>query len=200
MNLRFFKSLLVGLSILLTFPSLAQEAESSNYSKEEFIQDFKNGVLLVRLQDRSLSMSEMEKRGMTEQMEALAAQQRRENREIMLSFKSTFNFCPVYFFYAKNSEAIRSGDFTGKVFDANLEPVDISTGGSIFTAEFGETEKLGIDGLIIRDSQMLALKEPLPYFERRYVFFGLIERSKARMIELYNKKLHDYDKLFEKGA
>ena len=196
MNLRFFK--LVSLLLCLSAPMAisAQVSAPEEYTKEDFIRDFKQGYLLVRLQDKHLTIKSLKENGNEDEIEQIIAKQRRENQEIMLSFSNVFTFCPVYFFYAKDSEAIRKGDFKDKVFDAQLQSVDLNSEKVVFTAEFAETEKLGIEGLIIRDSQMLALKDPLPYFERRYAFFGLIERSKAQMIERYNKKLYKYAEIY----
>lgn len=195
---RFFTCFTLGLSLLFGSP-LVHAQESANYEKQsrkEFIQDFKNGILLVRLQDRDKSIRDLEERGLTKEADKIRQAQRRENREIMLSFGKTFDFCPVYFFYAKDSEVIRKGDYQGKVFDANLELLELPAGKKIFTAEFAETETLGIDGFIVMDDRLLPLEDPLPYFERRYVFFGLISRSKAKMVEAYNKKLQEYAKMY----
>lgn len=196
---RFFTYTAIALTLLSLSPNLhAQETrKSEKQSRKEFIHDFKNGVLLVRLQDRDKSIRELEERGLADEAEKIRQAQRRENRETILSFGKTFDFCPVYFFYAKDSEAIRKADFTGKVFNANLEVVEVPEGKKIFTAEFAETETLGIDGLIVMDDRLLPLEDPLPYFERRYIFFGLINRSKAKMVEAYNEKLHEYAKMYD---
>ncbi len=171
------------------FAGLAQE--SSNYNRSQFIEDFKQATLLVRLQDKALSLKALEDKGKSKEAERLRQIQYQENREILLSFKNTFDFCPVLFFYSSNSEAIRKGNYEGILFDAELKASDLKTE-NVFIAEFAETEELGIDGLIVKDKQMLALPEQLPYFERRYVLLGMIERSKARMIEAYNHKLSEY--------
>lgn len=192
---RFFRQILALL--IASSSALSAQADSKTYGKAAFIKEMKEGVLLVRLQDKDKTIKNLEERGMTKEMELISAKQRRENEEIMLAFSVVFDFCPVYFFHSKDSEAIRQGDFSGKIFDASLQRIELSEESPIFTGEFSETAQLGIDGLIITDRQLLPLKDPLPYFQRRYVFFGLIERSKARMIELYNKKLHDYAQLYE---
>lgn len=193
---RFFPAVLITFILISSYNLQAQESKSNKYPKREFIRDFKNGVLLVRLQDKSLTLKTLKERGMAKESEDLAAKQRRENQEIILSFSHVFSFCPVYFFYAQDSEAIRNGDYESKVFNAQQQSVSIPPEKHVFTAEFGETENLGIDGLIISDSKLLKLEDPLPYFERRYAFFGLVERSKARMIERYNKKLYDYAEMY----
>ena len=158
---------------------------------EEFVQQLRNSALLVRLQDKSVSISTLNEKGMQKEAAALAEEQRRENREILLSFSQTFDFCPVYFFYAKDSEAVRKGNLEGVVFNYNLEVVKPEFE-KFYTAEFAETPDLGIDGFIVKNQNLLALDNDFPFFERRYVFFNLIERSKAEMIEAYNSKLHDY--------
>lgn len=160
-------------------------------TKEEFVEQLKNSALLIRLQDKSKTILTLKKKGLEKEADILANQQRQENREILLSFSKTFDFCPVYFFYAKDSEAVREGNLEGVVFNYNLEVVSLQLD-KFFTAEFAETPDLGIDGLIIKNQNLLALDRNLPFFERRFVFFNLIERSKAEMIEAYNKKMHDY--------
>jgi post-segregation antitoxin (ccd killing protein) len=188
----FIKVLLI--LIVLGGNSLRGQSEvsfGSPKTAEEFVQQLRNSALLVRLQDKSVSISTLNEKGMQKEAEALAAEQRRENREILLSFSQIFDFCPVYFFYAKDSEAIRKGNLTGVVFNYNLEIVKIEID-KFFTAEFAETPDLGIDGLIVKNQNLLALDNDLPFFERRYVFLNLIERSKAEIVEAYNNKLYDY--------
>ncbi len=160
---------------------------------DEFVAQLKSSALLVRLQDKSKSIATLQEKGLAKEAQAIADAQRRENREILLSFSQTFDFCPVYFFYAKDSEAVREGKHDGIVFNYQLEVVELTID-KFFTAEFAETPDLGIDGLIVKNQNLLALDSGLPFFERRYVFLNLIERSKAEMIEAYNRKLHDYAK------
>lgn len=185
--------------MLLCFSGLSISAQdeklnSSPSTTEEFVKQLKNSALLVRLQDKSKTILTLKEKGLEKEAEALAKEQRQENREILLSFSKTFDFCPVYFFYAKDSEAIRTGHLEGLVFNYKREIVSLPLD-KFFTAEFAETPDLGIDGLIIKNQNLLALDNDLPFFERRFVFFNLKERSKAEMIEAYNKKMHDYASL-----
>lgn len=187
------------LFLLLCFSGLSLSAQdeklnSSPSTTEEFVKQLKNSALLVRLQDKSKTILTLKEKGLEKEAEALAKEQRQENREILLSFSKTFDFCPVYFFYAKDSEAIRTGHLEGLVFNYKREIVSLPLD-KFFTAEFAETPDLGIDGLIIKNQNLLALDNDLPFFERRFVFFNLKERSKAEMIEAYNKKMHDYASL-----
>lgn len=157
---------------------------------ETYLQELKQGFLLIRLQDKQQSLEVLEAKGMMEQAASIRQQQYHENKETMLSFEQTFDFAPVYFFYAKDSEAIRSGNLAGHVFNANNEIVASENLPSTFyVGEFSETKNLGIDGLIILDQNLIPLKAPLPHFERKYTWFGLAKRSKAEMAAAYNKKL-----------
>lgn len=187
---RFFSPLpalfLLFLSLGIDRPIVAQNPFEN---KLQFAQALKEGVLLIRLQDKEKSIAELQERGMQKQALKMAQRQARENKEILLSFKTTFDFCPVYFFYAKDSEAIRAGDFAGKVFDLERQLVSVPKERRVFTGFFGETEELGTDGFIVHDDQILPFQGSLPYFERRYGFFGLIEKSKAKMLKNYNKRL-----------
>lgn len=123
--------------------------------------------------------------------------QYRENKEILLSFSQTFDFCPVYFFYSDASDDIRERNFEGHLFDAGLQPVEASVVPEIFySAEFSETENLGIKGLILMDQKLMPLEAPFPFYQRKYIFGGLISMSKARMVEQYNSRLFDTYKMW----
>jgi hypothetical protein len=198
-NYRFFtRPLLILFLLQITTGHLnAQDVDASaKYGIRDYVKDLKNGIILVRLQDKTASLELLKARGLKKEAQKLEEAQALENKETMLSFAGAFSFCPVYFFYAKDSESIRIGDFNDKLFDVDFNIAQAPLHVKVFIAEFSETEILGIDGLIIMDSQLLALKDPLPYFERRFVFLSLFERSKAKMIEVYNKRMHDYAEMY----
>ncbi|PTM05275.1 MAG: hypothetical protein DA405_04560 [Bacteroidetes bacterium] len=200
-NLSLTRIIFTCLIILLETSGLSLMAQENNterktLSREEFVQELKNSALLVRLQDRTNTLAILKEKGLINEAEKLAQQQRLENKETLLSFTQTFDFCPVYFFYAKDSEAIRSGDLQGILFNANLELVPVKLD-KYYTAEFAETPDLGIDGLIVMDQRLLSLDNSLPFFERRFVFFNLKERSKAEIVEAYNARMHEYFNFYQ---
>src|SRR5690606_32107285 len=119
---------------------------------------------------------------------------RKENEEALHSFDNTFDFCPVYFFYAKNAGEIAGGNLVGYVFDSKLQkvPEEKLQARPFYTAEFGKTEKLDMSAFVLANRQMEPLQAPFPFFERTYTFLSLIKRSKARIVEAYNEKLHSY--------
>ncbi len=194
---KFLNRIILSFALLVSL-SFSSKQNSNSYDRATFIADFKEASLLVRLQDKSLSIKTLEERGLLKEAEQMRQVQYQENREILLSFKQTFDFCPVLFFYSSSSDSIRKGHYEGLLFNSEQERVSLQTS-KVFIAEFSETEELGIDGLIVKDHQMLPLPEHLPYFERRYVLLGLIERSKARMVEAYNHKLQEYWRMQSKN-
>ncbi len=182
------RKLLLPLLMLLAISTFGQ------YTKEnakEDLQQLKNGTLLVRLKTNEASISALEAQGREKEAERMKERLYQENKEILLSFTNAFDFCKVYFFYAPSSEDIRKGNFEGHVFNAQRIPVHPdSLAGTIYTAEFSETENLGIKGLIVMDGNLFPLKSPFPFYQRKYIALGLIAHSKAKMIDLYNQKLH----------
>lgn len=177
-------------------------ATYGQYTKEDAkvdLQQLKNGTLLVRLNTNEASISALETQGRLKEAERMREQLYQENKEILLSFTNAFDFCKVYFFYAPSSENIRQRNFEGHVFNANRLPVDAdSLVGKIYTAEFSETTNLGIKGMVLMDSNLFALKAPFPFYQRKYRVMGLVSDSKAKMIDLYNQKLHSTYKLWFK--
>ncbi len=188
------RKLFIQLIMLMTITTFGQ------YTKEDAkvdLQQLKNGTLLVRLKTNEASISALEAQGRHKEAEQLKERLYQENKEILLSFTNAFDFCRVYFFYAPSSDDIRERNFEGLVFNANRQIVDVdSLQGAIYTAEFSETENLGIKGLIIMDGNLFPLKSPFPFYQRKYRVMGLVTDSKAKMIDLYNQKLHSTYKLW----
>ena len=184
-----FKMLTLFFALIFSINSLAQSDLSA--AKQQLHQ-MKNGVLLVRLFTEQSKIDGLKAQGKISQAERVAQQQYQINRDILLSFSQVFEFCPVFFFYSKDSEAIRNGDFKGKVFDVSQRLVDPSEiKGTVFTAEFSETANTGIDGLIIMDDQLFPLSAPFPHYQREHTFFGMVSLPKSKMVHRLNNKLRD---------
>lgn len=190
---------LITLLALFIFPAV-----QAQYTKTEAkidLHNLKNGVLLIRLHTNQASIAALESRGRQEEADKLKEQLYLKNKEILLSFKNAFDYCPVYFFYAQSTEAVRKGQFEGILFDYDRLPVSAGKiTGKVYTAEFSETTNLGIEGFVLMNDQLFPLKSPFPFFQRKHIALGLIKLSKAKMVEQYNKRLHDTYKLwFQKG-
>lgn len=165
-------------------------AQRSPSDSEAFVRALKGSTLLVRLPEFSLQLNALRSRGDSAAVEALLRERDLEHKEILLSFTHTFDFCPVYFFYSRHSDAIRAGQMTGILRDHEGLPIPADKlPKQYFTAEFGATPQLNIEGFIVMDDQLLPLSEPLPFYVREYAWFGLKQRSKAEMLARYNRRL-----------
>lgn len=168
----------------------------AQYGKEEAMQDLdnlKNGMLLVRLKTNVEAISQLEAQGKATEAEALRQRQYQKNRDIILSFSKSFDFCPVYFFYASQSEDIRNAKLSGNLFDSNLKLVETQKLPEFYlTAEFSKTENLGLEGLIIMNSKLFPMESPFPFYQRKYRFFGLVSHTKSKMVYLMNHNMHEH--------
>lgn len=184
------------LSIFLYFfISIANplSAQSNQSIAKEQLNQMKGSFILVRLKTDSLKIAALEKNGFIEEAEKQKQQLYLENKETILSFAKTFDFCPVYFFYSSSTDNIRSGKIEGHVFDSNLKMVDgeLLKTQPFFTAKFGKTENLGIHALILMDHYFVPLKSPFPFYQRQYVFFSLFKQGKGTIAKRLNKKLKE---------
>ncbi len=178
-------SLLFSLCICLSLYGQNDEAR-------QHLRQLKNSMLLVRLQTKSMSIEALEAQGRHKQAEALREKQYLENKEAVLSFRNNFDFCPVYFFYSSASDNIREGKFEGQLFNSHFQPLELAEKpDTFFTAEFGATPRMAIEGLIIMDQEMRPLDPPFPFFQRKHIFFSLVKLSKAKIIARLNHRLHE---------
>lgn len=185
------------IALLLSHGALAQEGLEEAKLR---LQNFKEGMLLVRLQTSSKQIQALEERGRLEEAKDFREQQYEENKETILAFRKVFDFCPVYFFYADDSEAIRQEQLAGNIFDSQLEVLSNTDDlpDYFLTGEFAETPNLKIDGFVLMDEQMLPLQAPFPFYQREHILMGIITLSKGKMIENLNTRLWDtYRSWFE---
>lgn len=177
--------------VFLSFSSIGQKSQEK--AKVQ-LTELKDSFILVRLKTNDLKIEALQNRGRNREAQIAKNIQYQENRETILSFEQTFDFCPIYFFYSGSSDEIRKGNLIGHVFDYELNLVDpaLLQNENYFTAEFSKTENLGIDALVLMDNFLLPLKAPFPFFERKYIFFSLFAQGKGTMAKKYNKKLYDY--------
>ena len=178
--------------LLLLTGQLAFSQKDYDIAKER-LNNLKSGMLLVRLQTSEKQINALEEKGMTYEAQQIRQEQYEENKEAILAFQKVFDYCPVYFFYADKSEAIRQKELDGNIFDAQLEVLTNTSDlpKYFLTAEFAETPNLKIDGLVIMDEQMLPLEAPFPYYQREHTLLGLISLSKGKMVDELNTRMHD---------
>lgn len=151
----------------------------------------KEGVLLVRIPQHTKTLDALKKQGKIKDVEELTLLIKQEDYETRSVFKAEYNFGKVYFFYSSDSKNILEGEWTGHIFDADSQVVDLPPC-SFLLAEFGETQSARIGGLVISapvNGTFIQMKKPFPYFVRRSEFLGLFKRTTGEMVHIWNDKL-----------
>lgn len=81
--------------------------QSRQYLAEQQIKHLRDGVLLVRLESRDATIKGLKERGQMDKAAEFEQKIMLQNSETISAFKSAFDFCPVFFFHARDSEAIK---------------------------------------------------------------------------------------------
>lgn len=188
--------------------SLKYAKWKKEYAKAQ-IKALKDGVLLVRLQTRNKSIDLYRKNGQHDVANKIEDAQYQENKDIMGAFNQYFDFAPVYFFYADDTDKIKTGDAAGVFLNNKMQPTDsIKPNLSFFmVAEFGplEGETKVIPGdtlvalpdyvpgeileraLVMRDHNFMQMRDPFPFYIRAAVV-GKPEKQVTKL----NDQLHAY--------
>ncbi|MCB0580462.1 MAG: hypothetical protein KDD10_14280 [Phaeodactylibacter sp.] len=128
----------------------------------------RSGMLLVRLQSGEQRIAALKAEGMEEQAQRAAEALKAENERIAQAFSQEWDYCPVYFFFAEHSAAVRQGQFDGYLLDASLKaaPTEGLPGKTFFIAEFGTLQpssgNAGLNALLLMDSTFQQLEDPFP--------------------------------------
>lgn len=167
----------------------------------------KDGYLLVRLQTSERTAEALAARGEAERAEAVRLRQETQNKKLAYAFAQHFDFCPVFFFYGEDSEAVRQGDFSGNLYHADFSPVDTARSDRFFL--FAELANVyhdplvvddeegrrpaggtgGMESLVVKDRNFVQLDKPFP-FEVDARLAG--ESREENIIEILNRRLYDY--------
>jgi len=163
------------------------------------------GIILVRLKQMANKLKAIEEAGKGERAEKLEGEVLNRQARMLTMFRAHFTFCPVYFFFADQSGALRDGHWDRVTFlDVEGDYVDGDSlyGRPYLVAEFGrvyETQILesnpegeerfsagmaGKDGLVLKDSNFVQLEDPYPY-----KFF---QWKPEKAVMAMDQSLHDY--------
>ncbi len=147
-----------------------------------------DGALLVRLKTNSNAIKHLKANGNADLATQIQLQTELENKIIMESYKSEFNFCPVYFFYSHYSDSVKHQKLTGILLDSSLiENTNIicansfyliadesslanSTLGLVplsqapFATETGAPSRDNVP-IVIKNRYYIQLHKPFPYFQ-----------------------------------
>ncbi len=150
----------------------------------DHIENLNNGAILVRLQTGEKKVEALKKAGLEEKAVKAKETQETRNQQIVTAFKTNFNYCPVYFFYAPESAKVKAGEFNGVLFDTELKPIsslEHIPDGKWLMSELGQTqdplgknnqEKVnaskGVYSFVLKDRDFKQLARPFPYANRVY--------------------------------
>ena len=162
----------------------------------QHIQALKDGFLLVRIRSSSQKIQALRRMGHRTEANRLRNQQKYTNANIVKAFRTNFDFCPVYYFYAEHSKQIRAGQLDSLVLEYDLLPVakEKIQQKPFLVAEFAAIQPpsngAGLPGLIVLDQTLKQLEEPFPY----YVRTGILGEENAEMqaVELLNEKIRGF--------
>lgn len=221
-------------AFLFSFSALAQqedEADIKNRTVRAIVQvrRLKQGALLVRLFEREKQIALLQKQGKSASViQAYKDKIDKQNNEIMEAFKTNFKFCPVYFFYAKDSEHVKNRDFKNVHFidqsgedlnktltnsyfyTADLSEIRVDTISYVTGYSYNHEKRDGIDyskgkksvtnyeSIVIRSEEFVDLLTPFPYSTRTYKDLPLFTRSIARTVSKLNLKLERFNRKFSK--
>lgn len=212
------KTTILSFLLLLLLPSVAwrpQDDYSLRYNKwkkqyaEQQIKALKEGALLVRLHTRNKAIELYRNSGNTTVANKIEDEQYQENKAIMAAFNEFFNFAPIFFFFADDTEKIKVGGTRGVFLNHKMLPD--TTINPILTfymvAEFAplEAETRVIPGdtlvatgdyvasgvleraLLVRDKSFMQMRSPFPYYIRA------ANKSKAeKPVSRLNEQLQAY--------
>jgi hypothetical protein len=126
-----------------TFRGQQQSKVERIFAAETQIVELKNSFLLIRLKTGKNTIDAMLKAGQSEMAEKRQKQIDEENIRIIKSFRTEFDFCPVYFFYSDDSKFVAEKQFEKvKFLNDSLQPDNTIKLNSekFFIAEWGNVK------------------------------------------------------------
>jgi len=123
-----------------------KESLSKQYRKITWQQigQLHDGALLVRLKTKKNTIEALRKMGRDNKAEMVEAKQNAFNKEVIRVFKEYFTFCPYYFFFSDDSEAVKEKQFDSVGFLNDKLVIDSTITfdmENFLTAEFGVIEQ-----------------------------------------------------------
>ena len=170
------------------------------------IKDLSTGALVVRLKTNDRSIDAYRKSGLKELADKIIEENRVQNQKLTDAFRGFFDFCKVYFIYAKSTNALLEGKQNIFLNDSLQLDTTIKMKEKYFLlAEYGtitsnaRTDEYHYNGvyhtepsasasstsvIFISDTSLNQLREPFPFYQPTY----LGNYSKA--VDNLNRNLH----------
>jgi len=159
----------------------------------------KHGIL-IRLRTNDAALTALRKNGNNETADKLEEKQTTLNNRIIAAFKEQFNFAPVYFFYSRDMENIRKGDYS-KLYTLDNQPANYSGSGNFFMVDpyYAVTKSFGSSstGFTLMDSSSMVMISPMPkpIIKR----FGLVYKTYPQLVFDWNFYFKQMDYIASKA-
>jgi len=196
------------LTIFLCLWAIIGHAQYNRTVAYQQIKDLKTGALVVRLKTNDKSVLAYRQSGRFDIADRMVAERAAQNEKIIRSFRNLFDFCPVYFIYAKHTEDLKAGK-TGLFLNDTLaidtsihlkenfyllaeygsvmanERVDEYRYRGVYTTQ-ESSNVVGQSALVMIDTTIMQLREPFPFYET--VFLDKFDKA----VEKLNRGLHKF--------
>lgn len=210
------KGIAILFALLTVFTIQAQEEEYSEkyrkwkkqYSEDCIINLKENGALLVSLNTRSTAIALYREHDQDYVADRMEQRQFEENQDIMKYFHKHFDFCPVYFFYLDDADAIRNGNTTGVFLNDKLKrdssivleqdffmiagygPLQAESyvipGDTAAAKEYVKPDALE-RALVVKDSSFMQMMDPFPHY-----VLAVMEKYYEKQIKHLNERFYNY--------
>lgn len=169
----------------------AQTVTNNRVIASQQIKNLKDGALIVRLKTNDRSIEAYRKSGRKELAEKLVEENKKQNQKLADAFRGFFDFCKVYFIYAKNTNALLQGSQNIFLNDTLAVDTTIKLNEKYFLiAEYGlittneRTDEYHYKGvhhteasstasstnvIFISDTSLTQLQEPFPFYQQTYL-------------------------------
>lgn len=155
------------------------------------INALKNGALVVRLKTNDKSIEAYRNNGRNDIADRMEAERLVQNQKIVTAFKSSFDFCPVYFMYSRNTANLLKGEQGLFLNDTLGVDTTIRLKQTYFLfAEYGtvtsnqpgdayhysgvnktepSTNAMSTSTIFVSDTTLMQLAEPFPFYQVVYL-------------------------------
>lgn len=178
------------LFVLALFTSLPSFSQISFSAADEAARKLREGVLIVRLYDKSDQIDYLMEKGHEQMAEKVRQETRLENKAIVDAFVNEYHVGAVYFMNAEDSRALADNEWNGILRDSwgetvNIEPLPY------LVADISRSKNRGLNGLNIwywEEDQWVHPPTPFPSHISAYGFLNLYHRTYSEMVELFNSR------------
>ena len=188
----------VPLFILLSFNQASPEETAKRQIKE-----LKEGVLLVRFHTNDAVIAKLkslhEDKARVKKIEEIY----QANLSNYKALTGSYNFSEILFFYGRNSDKVREGEYDNIFLNANLDidtSIHLDKNESFYILDIGDIYFDHIsghmEGVVVLNSRFEQLEKPFPFFVRKRSGMKIIKRTDQDVAIILNKKLTEFYKKF----